>query len=162
MHEFENLVLDKLKAREVISNKSLAQEVDNSTYGERLSDKIAVFGGSWTFIISFGSFLLLWILINVLMGSKGFDVYPFIFLNLILSTIAALQAPVIMMSQNRQDVKDRERAKTAFMVDLKCELEIRTLHEKIDHLMIYQQQEMFEMQKKQNDLLLEIMESVKK
>ena len=98
MHEFENLVLDKLKAREVISNKSLAQEVDNSTYGERLSDKIAAFGGSWTFIISFGSFLLLWILINVLMGSKGFDVYPFIFLNLILSTIAALQAPVIIWS----------------------------------------------------------------
>ncbi|AEI49075.1 protein of unknown function DUF1003 [Runella slithyformis DSM 19594] len=103
------------------------------TFGERLADKIAEFGGSWTFIISFGFFILVWITANVwLLLNKGFDPYPFILLNLILSCLAALQAPVIMMSQNRQEQKDRERAKNDYEINLRAELEIRLLHEKLD------------------------------
>ena len=103
------------------------------TFGERLADKIAEFGGSWTFIISFGLFITIWISANVwLLLNKGFDPYPFILLNLILSCLAALQAPVIMMSQNRQEQKDRERAKSDYEINLCAELEIRLLHEKLD------------------------------
>lgn len=106
------------------------------SFGQRLADKVADFGGSWTFIISFVSFLLLWIAINVfVLLKKEFDPYPFILLNLILSCVAALQAPVIMMSQNRKEEKDRERAKKDYMVNLKAELEIKSLHEKIDRVL---------------------------
>jgi uncharacterized membrane protein len=89
--------------------------------------------------------------------NKGFDPYPFILLNLILSCLAALQAPVIMMSQNRQEEKDRERAKSDYMINLKSELEIRTLHEKIDHFIINQQQELFEMQKIQLEIMKDVL-----
>ena len=126
-----------------------------------IADQVATFGGSWTFIISFGGFLAVWIAINVIfLANKGFDPYPFILLNLILSCIAALQAPVIMMSQNRQEEKDRERAKKDYMVNLKSELEIRILHEKMDHLLMHQQHELLEIQRVQiemmNDILREI------
>ncbi len=94
--------------------------------------------------------------------NKGFDPYPFILLNLILSCVAALQAPIIMMSQNRQEVKDRERAKNDYMINLKSELEIRILHEKIDHLIMHQQQELMEIQKVQTELMHTILEEVKK
>src|SRR5690606_14752946 len=110
--------------------------------GQRLADKIADFGGSWTFILLFLAFILLWMGINLYwLANKGFDPYPFILLNLILSCLAALQAPVIMMSQNRQEEKDRQRAKNDYMINLKSELEVRILHEKIDHLIIRQQQD---------------------
>ena len=137
-------------------------EIETRTYGQKIADKVASFGGSWKFILLFGFFIFLWILTNVyLLYSKGFDPYPFILLNLILSCLAALQAPVIMMSQNRQEEKDRERAKKDYMINLKSELEIRMLHEKLDHLIIHQQEELIEMQKEQMEIMNDILKEVK-
>ena len=138
LNSLEKKVLDSLNEKTSLTD--IAEEslvpVD-LTYGQRLADKVASFGGSWTFIIYFGVFILIWIIINIVfLANKSFDPYPFILLNLILSCIASLQAPVIMMSQNRQEEKDRERAKKDYMINLKSELEIRILHEKIDHLML--------------------------
>ncbi len=138
-------------------------EVDNRTFGQVIADKVASFGGSWTFIISFFIFITIWIASNVfLLLNKGFDPYPFILLNLILSCIAALQAPVIMMSQNRQEEKDRERAKKDYMINLKSELEIRMLDEKLDHLIMHQQQELIEIQKVQIEMMNDILDRIKK
>lgn len=138
-------------------------EVDNRTFGQLIADKVADFGGSWTFIISFFIFILIWIGSNVyILLNKGFDPYPFILLNLILSCLAALQAPVIMMSQNRQEEKDRERAKKDYMINLKSELEIRMLDEKLDHLIMHQQQELIEIQKVQIEMMNDILEKIKK
>ena len=138
-------------------------EKTNYTFGQRIADKVATFGGSWTFILSFGVFLAFWIFVNFyFLRNKGFDPYPFILLNLILSCIAALQAPVIMMSQNRQEEKDRERSKQDYMVNLKSELEIRILHEKLDHLIMHQQQEMLEIQKVQLEMMDSILNQLKK
>lgn len=138
-------------------------EVDNRTFGQVIADKVADFGGSWTFIISFFIFILIWIGSNVyILLNKGFDPYPFILLNLILSCLAALQAPVIMMSQNRQEEKDRDRAKKDYMINLKSELEIRMLDEKVDHLIMRQQQELIEIQKVQIEMMNDILERIKK
>ena len=133
------------------------------TFGQIIADKVASFGGSWTFIISFFIFITLWIASNAfLLLNKGFDPYPFILLNLILSCLAALQAPVIMMSQNRQEEKDRERAKKDYMINLKSELEIRMLDEKLDHLIMHQQQELIEIQKVQIEMMNDILDKIKK
>ena len=132
------------------------------TFGQRIADKVADFGGSWTFILSFMGFLVLWILVNVfVLVAKPFDPFPFILLNLILSCIAAMQAPIIMMSQNRQEEKDRERAKRDYKVNLKSELEIRMLHEKVDHLIMHQQQELLEIQNIQMEMLNDILSNLK-
>ncbi len=140
----------------------LVEEVDTRTYGQKIADKVASFGGSWTFIISFFVFITIWIGLNVMIFShKEFDPYPFILLNLILSCIAALQAPVIMMSQNRQEEKDRERAKKDYMINLKSELEIRMLDDKIDHLVMHQQQELIEIQKVQIEMMNDILNRIK-
>ncbi|MEC5166621.1 putative membrane protein [Flavobacterium sp. PL11] len=105
---------------------------------------------------------MLWILANIyILVNKGFDPYPFILLNLILSCLAALKAPVIMMSQNRQEEKDRERAKKDYMINLKSELEIRMLHEKLDHLIMHQQEELIEIQKVQIDMMNDILTRMK-
>lgn len=113
-------------------------EIDNRTFGQKVADKVAAFGGSWTFIISFFVFILLWIGVNVyFLTNTGFDPYPFILLNLILSCLASLQAPIIMMSQNRQEEKDRERAKKDYEINLKAENEIQLLQEKLDKLLKY-------------------------
>lgn len=139
------------------------EEIDNRTLGQVVADKVAAFGGSWTFIISFFVFISVWIGSNVfILLNKGFDPYPFILLNLILSCIAALQAPVIMMSQNRQEEKDRARAKKDYMINLKSELEIRMLDEKLDHLIMHQQQELIEIQKVQIEMMNDILERIKK
>ena len=115
-------------------------ETDNRTFGQKVADKVAAFGGSWTFIISFFVFILLWIGVNVyFLTNKGFDPYPFILLNLILSCLASLQAPIIMMSQNRQEEKDRERAKKDYEINLKAENEIQLLQEKLDKLIELQE-----------------------
>ncbi len=152
----EHTVLDALKNRNTLVDK-IEDDEEKLSIGQRLADKVASFGGSWFFILSFGGFLFLWIAINsFLLSNKPFDAYPFILLNLILSSIAALQAPVIMMSQNRQEEKDRERAKKDYMINLKSELEIRMLHEKIDHLIIHQQHELIEIQKVQIDMMNDI------
>jgi uncharacterized membrane protein len=120
--------------------KKIEEEIDNRTFGQRVADKVAAFGGSWTFIISFFVFILIWIASNVyLLTNKGFDPYPFILLNLILSCLASLQAPIIMMSQNRQEEKDRERAKKDYEVNLKAENEIRALNKKLDKLIELQE-----------------------
>ncbi|MFB6341725.1 DUF1003 domain-containing protein [Saccharicrinis sp. FJH62] len=159
--EYDQTVLESIKNQTTLSDKIDADEDQKPTLGQRVADKVASFGGSWTFIISFGVFLLLWITVNVYwLMNKGFDPYPFILLNLILSCLAALQAPVIMMSQNRQEEKDRDRAKKDYMVNLKSELEIRTLHEKIDHLIMHQQQELIEIQKIQVEMLNDILKKI--
>jgi uncharacterized membrane protein len=159
--DLEKTVLDTLKDKTTLTDKIDCEDKQEMTVGQRIADQVASFGGSWTFIISFGVFLLVWILINIFwLANKGFDPYPFILLNLILSSLAALQAPVIMMSQNRQEEKDRERAKKDYMINLKAELEIRMLHEKIDHLIITQQQEALEIQKVQIDMMSDILKRV--
>jgi uncharacterized membrane protein len=126
----------------------------NPTFGERVADKVATFGGSWTFILSFLGVLVVWMGINVVgLFSEPFDPYPFILLNLVLSCLAALQAPVIMMSQRRQEEKDRLRSENDYMINLRAELEIRQLHEKIDHQMAHQWERLAEMQQIQIELL---------
>lgn len=143
--------------KEIESIIELEDSIDNRTFGQRVADNVAAFGGSWTFIISFFIFLLFWIATNVyFLANKGFDPYPFILLNLILSCLAALQAPIIMMSQNRQEEKDRERAKKDFQINLKAEKEIRILQEKLDHILKHQHEEMLQIQKQQLELLEKI------
>lgn len=160
-------VLDR-KVIKSLSDKSLvsdqeSEKIEDFTFGQRVADRVAAFGGSWTFIISFGVFLTLWILVNVMvLTQKAFDPYPFILLNLILSCIAAMQAPVIMMSQNRQEEKDRERAKKDYMINLKAELEIKALHEKIDHLILHQQQQLLEIQQDQIGMMNDILSKLEK
>jgi uncharacterized membrane protein len=155
--ELEKTVLNSLNEKTIITDKLDGDDQQSSTFGQKIADKIATFGGSWTFILSFLGFIMIWICANVYwLLNKGFDPYPFILLNLILSCIASLQAPVIMMSQNRQEEKDRERSKKDYMINLKSELEIRTLQEKIDHFIIDQQQELLEIQKVQIEMMTDI------
>ena len=150
-------VVDSLQQHEVLSENIGKQFENKLTFGERLSDRIADFGGSWTFIILFGAVLFLWILINtLLLASRAFDPFPFILMNLILTCLAAIQAPIIMMSQNRSEARDRARAENDYKVNLKAELEIRHLHEKIDHLLQKQYNRLFEIQQIQIELLQEI------
>ena len=157
LSKLETEVLDSLKKSEILA-KNVEPEIDEKfTFGQRLADKIASFGGSWTFIISFLFFIVIWMFINVyLLINKPYDPYPFILLNLILSCLAALQAPVIMMSQHRQEARDRNRSEHDYQVNLKAELEIRQLHEKLDHLMIHQGQRLLEIQQVQVELMEEI------
>ena len=160
--EVEKQVIQSVSKNTMISTE-VEEDEQEITFGQKLADKVAEFGGSWGFIIFFMSFLVVWILLNVFwLSNHGFDPYPFILLNLISSCIAAIQAPVIMMSQNRQEEKDRERAKKDYKINLKSELEIRELHEKIDHLIIHYQQDLLEIQKTQIDLLENILHNVKK
>lgn len=162
LSDMENKVVDALKNDKVLSDNPDDDDV-KSTFGQRVADKVASFGGSWTFIIIFVTFLLVWIAINAFVFlNKGFDPYPFILLNLLLSCIAALQAPVIMMSQNRQGEKDREKAQNDYMVNLKSELEIRMLHEKLDHLILHQEQSLIEIQKVQIDMMNDILARMEK
>lgn len=161
LSESEKTVLSSLTENTTITDKVEDDEQQPFTFGQRIADKMASFGGSWTFIMSFGVFILLWIGFNIMwLMNKGFDPYPFILLNLILSCLASLQAPVIMMSQNRQEEKDRDRAKKDYMINLKSELEIRTLHEKIDHFIQNQQIEMLELQRTQIEMLNEILKRI--
>lgn len=162
LSDLENTVLNALKKKDTITDKIEDRDPDHLSTGQVLADKVASFGGSWRFIIAFGSFLAVWIIANALfLAQKAFDPYPFILLNLILSCIAALQAPIIMMSQNRQEEKDRERAKKDYMINLKSELEIRMLHEKLDHLIIHQQHELIEIQKVQIEMMNDILKRIK-
>tara|TARA_R110002074_G_scaffold197610_15_gene365024 strand:+ start:17901 stop:18599 length:699 start_codon:yes stop_codon:yes gene_type:complete len=160
LSHLEEDVLKTLNDHEIIS-ENVKDTSNDFNFGQQLADKVAAFGGSWKFIIIFAFIIFFWISANIiLLANKGFDPYPFILLNLILSCLAALQAPVIMMSQNRQEEKDRERAKQDYMVNLKAELEIRTLHEKIDHLIIHQQQELLNIQQIQVEMLEDIMKQI--
>lgn len=130
---------------------------DRRTLGERVADRIAAWGGSWSFILSFGGFLVAWIGLNVWwLAGRSFDPYPFILLNLLLSCLAAVQAPVILMSQKRQEARDRTRAEQDYKVNLKAELEIRHLHEKLDHLLRENTQRLLEIQQVQLDMLRDL------
>lgn len=162
LSDLEKSVISSLKEDKSIVS-IVEDEDEKRSFGQRIADKVADFGGSWTFIISFVAFIVVWIGSNVyFLLDKGFDPYPFILLNLILSCIAALQAPVIMMSQNRQEEKDRNRAKKDYMINLKSELEIRMIHDKIDHLIMHQQQELIEIQKVQIEMMNDILNQIKK
>src|SRR5213594_2538982 len=150
-------VVESLEQHEILSSDIEKQFEKKLTFGERLSDQIASFGGSWRFIILFGVVLVVWIILNAaLLLNRGFDPYPFILLNLILSCLAAMQAPIIMMSQNRAELRDRLRSENDYKINLKAELEIRHLHEKIDHLLRRQYNRLFEIQQIQIELLEEI------
>lgn len=150
-------VVESLKREELVSG-NVNTEYDRAlTFGERLADRIADFGGSWTFIVAFAFVLFGWMALNSwLLVSRPFDPYPYILLNLVLSSLAAIQAPVIMMSQNRQEDRDRLRAEYDYRINLKAELEIRHLHEKIDHLLSRQWERLVEIQKVQIDLMNEL------
>ncbi len=153
----DNEVIESLQKHEILTENIEHQFEGKLTFGERLSDLIAEFGGSWKFIILFGGIIVFGITINVVtLTSRAFDPYPFILLNLLLSCLAALQAPIIMMSQNRAETRDRLRAENDYKVNLKAELEIRTLHEKMDHLLRQQYQRLFEVQQIQMELLEEL------
>ncbi len=154
--------LDRQVAESIAAQDTIAENVEEDydehrTVGERLSDGLAAFGGSWAFLISFALVLVSWMALNVIMGDpRAFDPYPFILLNLVLSCLAAIQAPIIMMSQSRQDKKDRLRSNNDYRVNLKAELEIRHLHEKMDHLVTKQWQRLAEIQQIQLEMLQEM------
>ena len=157
-------IVTKALEEESLLTRRLGEDDEQKklTFGERLADKVATFGGSWTFIIIFGTVLLSWVLLNsIVLATKPFDPYPYILLNLVLSCIAALQAPVIMMSQNRQETKDRERAENDYLVNLKAEIEIRNLHQKIDLSIVDQYQHLCEIQQRQIEMLERLEKEVK-
>lgn len=138
----------------LIVNSLLNEPKETMTKGQKISDKVASFGGSWKFIIIFSIILFLWILFNTLsIKSLEFDPYPFILMNLVLSCIAALQAPIIMMSQNRQEEKDRKRSENDYLINLKAELELRSLHQKVDLLLEEQIQILVKSQAEQLEML---------
>lgn len=152
--QLQELVLKSMADNTVATNQP-GEEVPES-FGDRMADQVAAFGGSWKFILIFTAILFTWIVINSVLAKSAFDPYPFILMNLILSTIAALQAPVIMMSQNRQEMKDRNRAECDYVVNLKSELELRLLHQKMDHLLYHHMQSLLELQDIQLDYLKRI------
>jgi uncharacterized membrane protein len=154
--------LDRQVAESIAAQDTLAENIDAAfevrrTFGERLSDRVASFGGSWTFIIFFVVALTAWIAFNQMASDPArFDPYPYILLNLLLSCVAALQAPIIMMSQKRQEAKDRLRAQSDYKVNVKAELEIHHLHEKIDHLISRQWRRLAEIQQLQLETMQEM------
>lgn len=161
--KLQQIVENAIEEEKLIVDNLLHQPEEILSKGQSISDKVARFGGSWKFIIFFSVVLSLWILFNTLTPQKEeFDPYPFILMNLVLSAIAALQAPVIMMSQNRQEEKDRKRSENDYLINLKAELEIRSLHQKIDLLLQEQIKILFDSQAKQMDLLKSIDEALKK
>lgn len=151
----EHQVLDSIEAGQTVSRAPTAEQP--ATFGQKMADRVARFGGSWTFILTFLAVLMAWIAVNAIgLLAAPFDPYPFILLNLVLSCVAALQAPVIMMSQGRKEEKDRARAESDYQVNLKAELEIRQLHEKIDHQLAKQWDRLAEMQQIQIEILEEM------
>jgi uncharacterized membrane protein len=162
-NEIDDLIaLKKEVAQSLIEQSTLTVNVDKefdtkATPGERLADKVAAFGGSWMFIIIFGVILFAWMGVNTsLILAKPFDPFPYIFLNLVLSCLAAIQAPVIMMSQNRQEAKDRMRGENDYKVNLKAELEIQHINEKIDKLLTDQWKHLLEIQEMQMEMIQEL------
>ncbi len=159
----EQEVVKSMREQETVAKDINAEYEQRIKFSDKLSDKLAVFAGSWKFIIGFGVTLLVWIVINsVVILLKAFDPYPFILLNLVLSCLAAIQAPIILMSQNRQDSKDRLRSDYEYRVNLKAELEIRHLHQKLDHFLTREWQTLLEIQQIQVELMKELSESNEK
>ena len=153
----EDEVVESLREHEVLTSNTEQAIERGLTVGQRMADRVATFGGSWSFLILFALFMAVWIGSNsIALLARPFDPYPYILLNLILSCIAAIQAPIIMMSQNRQEAKDRVRGQHDYQINLKAELEIRHLHEKMDHLLSRQWERLIEIQQLQLDLLTEL------
>jgi uncharacterized membrane protein len=156
-------VMAAIKNNAILSENIQDEMEAELTFQQRLADKIAEFGGSWVFIITFFSFILVWMLINIwVLTSRPFDPFPFILLNLILSCLAAIQAPIIMMSQNRKEQKDRKRSEYDYKINLKAELEIKLLSEKIDHLLVHHNKKLLEIQELQTDYLEDLMKITQK
>jgi uncharacterized membrane protein len=161
LSHLEQAVLNSINQDELLSTNIEPVLEKEASFGNRVADHIAEFGGSWTFIILFFLFILVWMGTNIfILATRPFDPYPFILLNLILSCLAAIQAPIIMMSQNRQEAKDRQRSEHDYKINLKAELEIRLLHEKIDHLILQQNQRLLEIQQIQVDLMDDILDKL--
>jgi uncharacterized membrane protein len=159
--KLQEIVKKTMEDEKLIIENLLNPPKELLTRGQKISDRVARFGGSWAFIISFFIILLIWILFNVNAArSLIFDPYPFILMNLILSCIAALQAPIIMMSQNRQEEKDRQRSENDYLINLKAELEVRSLHQKVDLLLEEQIKTLFESQAKQLEILKSIEQKI--
>lgn len=156
LEKLNEIVIKAIEEEKLLSQKLMEFEDRNPPLGSRVADKVAAFGGSWAFILTFFFLLGVWIVTNLYLLSRPFDPYPFILLNLILSCIAAIQAPIIMMSQNRKEEKDRQRAQNDYLINLKAEIEIRNLHSKIDLLIAEQMNNLFEIQKAQIETLEEI------
>lgn len=165
LEKLKTIVVQAINEEKLLSDKlaEFEERSDGTTpLAGRVADKVAAFGGSWRFILLFAAIMLLWIFGNIFLLSKPFDPYPFILLNLLLSTIAALQAPIIMMNQNRKEEKDRQRAINDYMINLKSEIEVRNLHDKIDLLMTEQMKTLFEIQKTQLELMEEVLQQTKR
>lgn len=157
LSKLQQIVQQTIKEEKLIIENLLHQPKEILTRGQTISDKVASFGGSWKFIIIFSFILFFWILFNTLSPQKDdFDPYPFILMNLVLSAIAALQAPIIMMSQNRKEERDRKRSENDYLINLKAELEVRSLHQKIDLLLEEQIKVLFDSQAAQLELLKNI------
>ena len=162
LNSLEKEVVEAISSSKILSENIEDEIEEKLTFGQKIADHIATFGGSWTFIIIFFSFLLTWIALNIwVLFFKPFDPYPFILLNLILSCLAAIQAPIIMMSQNRQEHKDRIRSEHDYKINLKAELEIKILNEKVDHLLIHQSKRLMEIQQIQADYLEDILKELR-
>lgn len=163
VYDLEKGMAKSLEEEELLS-RNINQEFESSlNLGQRLADRLANFGGSWTFISIFMTVLIIWMGINTwILLAKPFDPYPYILLNLVLSCLAAIQAPVILMSQNRQEARDRLHSEHDYEINVKAEIEIRKLHEKLDHLLIHQWQRLMEIQQLQVDLMDEISQAALK
>ena len=150
----EREVIESIRKQDILATNPIESADRNLTLGQRTADRIADFGGSWAFISIFFAVLVGWMVVNAyLLGAHPFDPYPYILLNLVLSCLAAIQAPIIMMSQNRQEFRDRSRAMHDYQVNLKAELEIRHLHQKVDHLLSHQWEMLVEIQEAQREFL---------
>lgn len=162
LKKLHQIVTDTINEEHLILNNLLHPPSEMLSRGQKVSDRVAHFGGSWNFILMFLAVLALWVAYNSMVGTAAFDPYPYILMNLVLSCIAALQAPIIMMSQNRQEEKDRMRAENDYLINLKSELEIRSLHQKMDLLLEEQIKTLYETQSLQFELLKEINSKVDK
>jgi uncharacterized membrane protein len=154
----ERQVLQQAIGKKAVSLDTSAVFDEKATFGQRLADGVAAFGGSWTFLISFGAALLAWVGANLLLNQSALDPYPFIFLNLLLSMLAAVQAPVIMMSQNRQAAKDRLVTSHDYECNLKAEIEIMALHDKVDQMRNDDLKNLIARQQEQIDLLTKLVQ----
>jgi len=160
--QIEKDVFNAIKNNKILSENVAEEHEKPMTLGEKMADKIAQFGGSWTFILVFFGIIIFWMLLNVFwFQNRGFDPYPFILLNLVLSCLASIQAPIIMMSQNRQEQKDRIRSEHDYQINLKAELEIKLLSEKMDHLLVQQNRKLLEIQAMQIDYLEDLIKKIK-
>lgn len=160
-NKLNEIVLKAIEEEKLLSEKLAEFDEVHPTFSNRVADKVAAFGGSWRFILVFLLIMLVWMGMNLYMLVKPFDPFPFILLNLLLSTIAALQAPIIMMSQNRKEDRDRRRAINDYLINLKAEIEIRNVHQKLDLLIAEQMKTLFEIQKEQMKMMEEIKDVVR-